>query len=195
MSDEPEFDSAFFAGNRARLRELFTGTAPIVLTANGALQRNADQIFPFRQDGHFWYLTGIDEPGVILVMDRGKEYLIVPGRDDRRAVFDGTVDLQELQRRSGIHEIMNEKDGWRQLEARLKRVQHVATLSAAPTYIEEFGMFSNPARAQLIQRMKQVHAELELLDVRQHVARMRMIKQPVELAAIQRAIDITIDVL
>ncbi len=195
MSDEPEFDSAFFAGNRARLRELFTGTAPIVLTANGALQRNADQTFPFRQDGHFWYLTGIDEPGVILVMDRGKEYLIVPGRDDRRAVFDGAVDLHELEQRSGVSDIMNEKDGWRQLEARLKRVQHAATLSAAPVYIEEFGMFSNPARAQLMQRMKQVNAELELLDVRQHVTRMRMVKQPVELAAIQRAIDITIDTL
>lgn len=195
MSDNPEFDSAFFAGNRARLRELFTGTAPIVLTANGALQRNADQTLPFRQDGHFWYLTGIDEPGIVLVMDRGKEYLIAPGRDDRRAVFDGIVDLEALKHRSGISDVMNEKDGWRQLDARLKRVQHVATLSAAPTYIEEFGMFSNPARAQLIQRMKQGNAGLELLDVRQHLARMRMIKQPAELAAIQRAIDITIDTL
>ncbi|MEO8784984.1 MAG: aminopeptidase P N-terminal domain-containing protein, partial [Candidatus Saccharimonadales bacterium] len=60
----------FFAGNRQRLRSLFTGTAPIVITANGLLQLNSDVTFTFRQDSSFWYLTGINDPGVILVMDR-----------------------------------------------------------------------------------------------------------------------------
>jgi Xaa-Pro aminopeptidase len=41
-------------------------------------------------------------------------------------------------------------------------------------------------------RLKAVKNELELLDLSPHVVRLRMVKQPVEVAAIQSAIDITI---
>lgn len=186
------FTAAFFAGNRARLRQLFTGTAPIVLTAHGLLQKGADEAFPFHQDRSFWYLTGIDDPEVVLVMDKGKEYLIVPARETVREQFDGAIDARALSARSGIADILNQKDGWRQLEARLKRVAHVATLAANPPYLEHFGMYANPARAALIKRLKHANPDVELLDLRQHLARMRAVKQTPELAAIQSAIDITI---
>lgn len=186
-----EFGSDFFAANRERLRQLFTGTAPIVLTAYGQLQRAGDETYPFKQDGSFWYLTGIDDPAVILVMDKGREYLIVPRRESTVEAFDGAIDLAELSRRSGIKDVLSEKDGWRQLETRLKKVQHVATLAANPPYIESLGMYTNPARRRLIRRLKKINPEIELLDLRQHLGRMRMVKQPVELVALQRAIDIT----
>jgi Xaa-Pro aminopeptidase len=189
------FDSSFFAGNRERLRQLFTGTAPIVLTANGLLQQASDEPYSFHQDRNFWYLTGIDEPGIVLVMDKGKEYLIVPPREVVREQFDGAIDFSELSRVSGIQTILFEKEGWKQLEARLKKVQHVATLGANPRFIDFLGMYTNPARADLIQRVKDVNPAIELLDLRTHMSRMRMIKQEVELAAIQSAVDITVDTL
>jgi len=185
------FDSTFFAGNRERLRQLFTGTAPIVITANGLLQRAADEAYAFQQDGGFWYLTGIDEPDMVLVMDKDREYLIVPGRSASREAFDGAVDVHDLQRCSGIHEIVYEKEGWKQLAARLKKVKHVATLAAPAAYLEHFGLYANPARAALVQRLKEANSDLELLDLRLHLARMRMIKQPAELMALQQAIAIT----
>jgi Xaa-Pro aminopeptidase len=189
------FGSDFFSANREHLRKLFTGTAPIVLTANGQMQKGGDEAYPFKQDGSFWYLTGLDYHDLILVMDKGREYLIVPTRDAVIEAFDGAIDIEEIKRRSGITEVLNEKDGWKQLEARVKRVQHVATLAANPAYIEYVGMYTNPARRRLIRRLKQVNADIELLDLRQHLARMRMIKQPIELEAIQEAIDVTIDTL
>lgn len=189
------FDTTFFTGNRARLRQLFTGTAPIVIAANGKLQQASDEAYPFFQDGSFWYLTGIDEPDLILVMDKDKEYLIVPERSDVSEIFDGAVNIDELIRISGIRDVMNEKEGWKYLGSRLKRVRHVATLAANPKYMETFGMYTNPARAVLMQRLKEQNESLELLDIRSHLARMRMIKQPAELAALKRAIDVTIDTL
>lgn len=189
------FGSDFFAGNRERLRQLFTGTAPVVLTANGRLQQTSDEAYPFRQDSNFWYLTGINIPDVVLVMDKGREYLIVPERELVREVFDGAVDFDSLAKTSGIKEILNEKEGWKLLESRLKRVQHVATLAANPRYMETFGLYSNPARAMLIRRIKKAQPGVELLDLRPHLARMRMVKQPLELEAIQGAIDITVDTL
>jgi Xaa-Pro aminopeptidase len=185
------FTSEFFAANRQRLRELFTGTAPIVLTANGLLQRSGDTTYFFRQDSSFWYFTGIEEPDIILVMDKGKEYLIVPGRTDTRSIFDGSINTEALSSRSGITEILDETAGWKQLGTRLKKVQYVATLSPSPMYIKSHGFYPNPARKRLVKQLKEHNAMLELLDLRQHVIRMRMIKQPPELVAIQAAIDLT----
>lgn len=187
------FSSAFFEGNRERLRQLFTGTAPIVMTANGLLQRASDEAYPFQQDANFWYLTGCEYPDVLLVIDKQKEYLIVPTRGAVRTAFDGAVDLDILRRTSGITEIVDEKEGWRRLEKRLKKVKNVATLAANPRYIEPFGIYANPARAELTHRIKEANSELELLDLRPHLARMRMIKQAPELISLQRAVDITID--
>jgi Xaa-Pro aminopeptidase len=181
----------FFVGNRERLRQLFSGTAPIVMAANGLLQKGSDEAFAFHQDRSFWYLTGIDAPDIVLVMDKGREYLIVPGREEVREAFDGAVDFDELRRRSGIKDIYGEKEGWRHLESRVKKVKHIATLAAAPKYVDFWGMYTNPARAELIRKLKAINGDLELLDLRQHLSRMRMVKQQVELQALQQAIDIT----
>jgi len=189
------FTSDFFAGNREKLRQLFTGTAPIVVTANGLLQRGGDSTYPFEQDASFWYLTGIDDPDIVLVMDKAREYLIVPHREETRVAFDGAVDENHASRVSGVQTIYDEKEGWRQLSGRLKRARHVATLAPAPAYVEAHGLYANPARASLVQKMKDVNGALELLDLNQHLARLRSVKQAPELAAIQEAIDITIATL
>ncbi|HMH30963.1 MAG TPA: Xaa-Pro peptidase family protein [Methylomirabilota bacterium] len=189
---QSSFSSGFFAGNRQRLRELFTGTAPIVVTANGLLQRGADNTFAFAQDTNFWYLTGINEPDIILVIDRDREYLIVPARSASREAFDGVVANEPLIQRSGVQTVYNDKNGWEQLEGRLDKVKHAATLAVPNAYIEQYGMYTNPARAALVERLKKHKPELELLDLNSHLIRLRMIKQPEELTAIQAAIDITI---
>jgi Xaa-Pro aminopeptidase len=189
------FESDFFTANRARLRQLFTGTAPIVITANGKLQQAADEAYAFTQDSNFWYLTGIDEPDVVLVMDQNKEYLILPERSVVSEIFDGATTADAVSRISGIKEVYTEKEGWKYFSSRLKRLRHTATLGANPPYMETFGMYANPARATLIRRLKDYNENIELLDIRQHLARLRMVKQEPELAAIQRAIDITLDTL
>ncbi len=192
---DEKFTSEFFAGNREKLRQLFTGTAPVVLTANGLLQRGGDSAYPFHQDANFWYLTGIQDPDIVLVMDKDREYLIVAGRDHSREAFDGAINTSELARRSGVQTIYDDKEGWRQLGGRLRRTKHVATLAAPPAYIEHHGLYTNPARAQLIEKLKASSPNLELLDLGQHLVRMRMVKQAPELDAIQAAIDVTIDTL
>jgi len=189
------FTSEFFATNRQRLRELFTGTAPIVVTANGLLQRGGDNVYAFSQDASFWYLTGVSEPDITLVMDRDNEYLIVPERSASRQAFDGNLQTDELSLRSGVQAVYTDKEGWDRLSTRLKKVKHVATLAVSPAYVEHFGLYTNPARGALVARLKDSNTNLELLDLSPHLTRMRMIKQPAELAAIQAAIDITIATL
>ncbi len=189
---KPEFTAEFFRGNRDKLRALFTGKAPIVVSAHGLVQRSTNTTYPFIQDSNFWYLTGIDEPNLILVIDKNKEYLIVPELSEYQTVFDGSVSSEELAKRSGIDIVLSGKDGWRQLNSRLKRVKHVATMAAPAAFVETYGMYTNPARAKLIRTLKKSNPNVELLDLSQHLQRMRMVKQPIEIDMISRAIQATI---
>ncbi|MDZ7744751.1 MAG: Xaa-Pro aminopeptidase [Candidatus Saccharibacteria bacterium] len=185
------FTSDFFIGNRKRLRQLFSGTAPIVMSAAGRLQRSRDSAFPFRQDSNFWYLTGIDEADVLLVLDKDKEYLILPELSEVQQIFDGVHDEAALREKSGISEILTAKEGWKRLGLRVKRVRHVATLSPPPSYQDQIGLYTNPARSQLVSRLKQQNQNLELLDLTKHLVKMRQIKQPPELESIRAAVDLT----
>src|SRR5579884_1699675 len=124
------FNPAFFINNRQHLLELFRGSAPIVITANGLLQRSGDVTYPFKQDANFWYLTGINLPDVILVMDKGTEYLIIPDRSHILEVFDGPINKTSLAQRSGIKNIYGPEEGWAKISPRLKKVNHIATIAA-----------------------------------------------------------------
>lgn len=187
-----DFNAEFFRGNRERLRALFTGTAPIIIGANGLLQRNSDMEFPFRQESNFWYLTGIEEPDCVLVIDKNEEYVIIPERDTMHTVFGGAIEEQKLTERSGIETILDGQMGWRKLATRLKRVKHIATLPAPAAYIKGYDFYSNPARAALMIKLKSYNENLELLDLRDHFLRLRSIKQPEELASLQKSIDTTV---
>jgi len=192
---QSQITSDFFSANRRRLREQLNGTAPIVMTANGLLQRGADSTFAFAQDASFWYMSGIDEPDIVLVMDGDSEYLIVPPRSASRQAFDGSVAFEPLSRRSGIRDIYDDTEGWNKLGSRLKKIKQVATLAAPPHYVEQYGMYTNPARAALASRLKAANGQLDMLDIGPHIARLRMVKQAPELTAIEAAIAVTSETL
>jgi Xaa-Pro aminopeptidase len=189
------FSSDFFAANRRRLQAAMPTDAPIILTANGLLQRGADSAYAFAQDANFWYLTGIDEPDITLVIDGQRDFLIAPVREGARATFDGAIDANVLVAQSGVSEAINESAGWKRVDELLTKTKKVATLAAAPNYIEQYGMYSNPARLRLQERLHKHVPELELIDIRIQLARLRMIKQLPEIEALQTAIDITAESL
>jgi Xaa-Pro aminopeptidase len=125
-------------------------------------------------------------------MDASEEYLIVPNLSEYQNIFDGATDGAAVARQSGIAAILSDKDGWAKLRTRLSQTKKVGTLKANPPYLETYGMYVNPARQQLAARMHDANPHIESVDIRAHLSRLRMIKQPVELTAIQNAIDLTI---
>ncbi|MEO8784722.1 MAG: M24 family metallopeptidase, partial [Candidatus Saccharimonadales bacterium] len=125
------------------------------------------------------------------VMDRDKEYLIMPVTNEVRAVFDGQPSEKQLSLDSGVEQIYSADEGWRLLTKRIKKAKHVATLAAPKPYLEQQAFYTNPAKAHLIGKLKLINGDIKLLDLRPHLARMRVIKQAPELAAIKQAIAIT----
>lgn len=182
----------FFSANRARLREVFGGTAPIVITGNSLIQKSADGTYPFAQDSNFWYLTGVSEPNLILVLDGTKEYIIAPEEDPMRSLFEGALDWEALAKSSGVAQWCGHNDGWDRLSRRVKKVKHVATLQPAPDFIASIGMFTNPSRATLVTRLKELNPDIDLIDLRSQLATMRVVKQPEELEMMRQAIKQTV---
>lgn len=187
-----EFTSDFFRGNRQRLRDQINAEAPIILTANGMLQRNGDTTYTFRQDSSFWYLTGINVPDAVLVIDDAAEYLIIPEQQTHQTVFDGPIIEEQISQRSGISEILSGEAGWQRLSARIKSSKSVATLEPPAAYLDFYGFYTNPARAALAARISEINPTIEVSDLRLQLSAMRMVKQPAELATIKKAIGITL---
>jgi len=197
LSQTPSFSADFFRSNRRRLCQLFGGQAPIVITASGLLQKSADEAFLFRQDSNFWYLTGIDEPDVVLVIDKDREYLIVPERSRNQVIFHGEADYDSMSRVSGVQKVLGQKEGWARLGRRIKKVKHVATADAPQPYMTNTlnPLYANPARRHLIDRLATYNPALEILDLRPELSKLRMVKSEEEVAAIQYAIDHTAKLL
>lgn len=188
-----KFSAKFFVANRQRLRGVLPGSA-LVVAANGQLQRSADTPFVFRQDSNFWYLTGITEPDLILYIDQdAEEYIVLPDRDDHRNLWDGEVNTRSYEEVSGIKNYISSKQFSEKLEQlKLAKIK-VARPSPPDPYLSTYGMFTNPARAILEKRL--IKAGLKRVDCRMDLARLRSVKQKIELEAIQQAIDITIESL
>lgn len=180
----------FFTNNRRKLRER-VGPGLIIITANGLMQRNGDTTFPFRQDSNFWYLTGLNEPDLTLVIDGPKEYLILPPRDEIRNIFDGSIDIEGLKKTSGISSVLSEAQGWPQLNQQLKEIREVALLEPLDQFVRFYDFYSNPARRHLKERLLRTNPKLKTQDIREDFAALRVIKEKVEIQQIQKAIDIT----
>jgi Xaa-Pro aminopeptidase len=52
-------------------------------------------------------------------------------------------------------------------------------------------LYVNPARKRLVEKLKRMHPKLQLQDTRNQLASLRVIKQPEEVAVIQKAVNIT----
>jgi Xaa-Pro aminopeptidase len=185
------FDSGFYKNNREKLRRLITGEAPIVLGAHGLVQKSRDEAYPFRQESNFWYLTGVDEPGVVLVINGDEEYLILPKRDEQFARFHGNPDPKKLQDISGIKEILAHEEGWDRLSETLGQAKSVATVKPLPEYIEQIEMYTNPAGRYLADKLQSANKNLNLIDLRPGLSQLRAIKESEEIDVIRKATDAT----
>lgn len=86
---------SYFKSRRQRLAQAHSG-AVFLLPSSQELLRNPDVTFPFRQESHFYYLTGFEEPESFLVLapQTGKPgaqrmVLFVRKRDAEREMWDG----------------------------------------------------------------------------------------------------------
>jgi Xaa-Pro aminopeptidase len=103
-------ESYFFERNRSRLKELLPDESLTILFAGKAPQKSADELYPFAPNRNFYYLTGINEPNVILVMKKSgntfEEMLFIEKADPVMEKWVGkTVSKEEAETISGIKDV------------------------------------------------------------------------------------------
>lgn len=187
MSDTGIFSKEFFINNRTSLRSSFAGEAMIIMTANGKLEKTGDMTYPFRQDRNFWYLTGLNEPELVIVMDGDKEFLILPERSQMNIIFDGGFDKDQIKKTSGIKKVYDYDKGWRMLNRKIKKAKFIATLSPAPIYDTKSNAFTNPAKRQLAGSILAVNENVQFIDISSNLTSLRQIKQEPEIKAMKIA--------
>lgn len=181
------FTADFFTNNRNKLKEEVSGV--IVVPGNGQLQRSGDTAYGFRQDSNFWYLSGIQEPDFVLVIAGAEEFIILPKRSAIQEVFDGSFDTGELKAISGIEQTLNNNQGWQKLK------ELVANQKVYMPTVEEQNLsqdvYINYAKTKTLARIADLAGKDNIKDVSKQLTKMRMIKQPLEVEAIQKSIDIS----
>ncbi len=184
------FDQSFFRNNRRNIKQKLGDDTPIIITANGILQRSNDTTFPFHQHPDFWYLTGIEEPDVTLCMLPNETFLMVPQRSAVRAFFDGEIDAVQMSERSGIREVLDEPAGWQRIRSALAKSKQVYTHTPKHSFDTGHGMYLNPAQQRLATKLKRT-TKCKTLDIQPGMAELRLIKQPPEIQALEAAVNIT----
>lgn len=181
--------SSFFKGNRLALSKIYPDT-PIVIGAYTTVQRSNDASFAFEQEANFWYLTGIEFADWKLIISGSKSILVAPDVDAVHAVFDGSLDWNEAKRISGVDEVISHKE-WRVKLEELATVHSTVAALGKDSRASHYDFALNPAPVALLRLLKKHFKDTN--DCRRELAKLRAIKQPEEIDAIRRAIDVTVE--
>jgi len=185
-------DQTFFNANRQALLDKLQKGALVVVTGYGEVQRSHDSAHRFEQEGNFWYLTGIESPDWWLILDgtHGTQWLVVPDIDEVQQVFDGGIDKDSVFTTSGIKTVLTRDEALRRLRE-LARHHSIVYTTEQPSHLREHAHFQlNTAHAELKKTLERIFQNIQVCN--RELAILRTIKSPVEIAAIQKAIDVTI---
>ncbi len=143
----------------------------------------------FRQDSTFLYLTGVDHPGYALLMDldAGTDTLFADEPSLDAIIWTGAPPAPaELAWKAGITQVAPTS----KLTGRLQKAQGQGrTLRFLPPYRPE-----NKLRLLLLLGLHPEHQALTAsVDLVRAVAELRIRKTPEEIAEIERAVDVSVD--
>lgn len=181
-------DAPLFAERRDRLRDRLR-TGLVLLLGNEESPINyADNTYPFRQDSTFLYFTGLDRPGLAVILDLDADNAILFGEDATldEIVWTGPVPtLRDLAAKAGIPATAPAAA----LEAVLAGARAKGrTLHALPPYRAEHRL---KLRELLAVRPGEgdAAASTQLITA---VSELRIRKDEGEIAQIENAVDISV---
>ncbi len=162
----------------------------------------------FRQESSFYYLTGIREPGVVLVMDlSGQTDLYIPQCDQERAKW-MIMHTPLIQSNAGllgvnrIHYLGQLCNGYqfhpffaqKEYENLLQLIQQISARKGVIFTLTPDNQHEYTEQRLLLERIKQLEPTLtaqQLIDISPFVAHMRRQKDQEEITALYKAVEIT----
>jgi len=154
------------------------------------MQKRSDMAFEFWQESNFWWLTGLEEPDWVLIIEGNNEWLVRPDSTETSQIFNGSSTLDDIHRITGIDNIITGHEAKGLLDKLAKKHDTVAALGQHPHH-KYFDFYQNPTQGLLQRKLKRVFNNI--YDCRGDLAKLRAIKQPQEIQAIEQAVDLTVE--
>lgn len=168
-----------------------------VLNANDIMPTNADGTMRFRQNSDLFYLTGVDQEETILLLcpeapeDKYREVLFLRETNDQIALWEGhKLTREEARELTGIKTVLWLKDFHRVFNTLMVMgdVEHVY-LNTNDHYRADVTVDSRDQRfIEWCQKKYPLHRYERLAPI---MHRLRAVKEPEEIALMQKACDIT----
>lgn len=188
-------DPQLFVRNREKLRALLQPNSIAIVLANDIYPTNADGTMAFKQNSDLFYLTGVDQEETVLVLmpdaadPKEREILFVKETSEHIAIWDGEkLSKEQAREATGIERIewSHGFESW--IHRLVPQADHIYLATnehlRAATVVET----ANDRFIKKCQARYPLHRYERLAPL---MHRLRVIKDPVELAIIQRACDIT----
>lgn len=188
-------DSRLFAENRTRLIRLLPPNSMAVLNANDILPTNADGTIVLRQNSDLFYLTGVEQEETLLLLfpdaddEKFRELLFLREPSDENELWEGhKLRAEEAQKLTGIQRIKWTREFWpifHRLACEAGQIflnsnEHKRSASEVPTRDDRF--------VAEVQRRFPLHSYRRLAQL---MHRLRLVKSEREIAAIERACQLT----
>ena len=177
----------FYKNNRKELAEKIEADSLVILYSGRALQQSLDADYPFYTDNNFYYLTGIEDPNVTLLMAKDtngevSECLFIDEPDPLKEKWVGAkIAPQAAQEISGIEEIFFNKV----LDDAIRSKKGLSNL-----YFD----FTAPRHQSFATKddaVKLMFADMTVNNLQPILTAMRLIKKEEEIEALKHAIAIT----
>lgn len=198
-------NAEFYANNRKRFLEKLEENAIAFFHSGFAPVKSNDQdMHPFPVNRNFYYLTGIDEQNVWLVMTKTangtSEHLFIAQPDEFLIKWNGEMlTMEQATQRSGIApEAIHYMQDMDRLVAGMIYNGRVLTGPAMKAYFALDRLSLEAAATpseELARKLKEKYPALEIRNGAPLVYNLRAIKSPEEIAALRRAGDVTIEAL
>lgn len=185
-------ESVFFKNNRNKLCENIKDNSIVILLSGKAVKKIGDENYPFTPQRNFYYMTGLDRENMIVVMTKKGSSMttdiFVERYDEVKAKWVGAVMLpNEVRKISGIENVryIDEFDEVLGSIIFNNRIENVYM------DIENRDMKVWGESIPLAERIAENYPYINVVNVYNIIAEMRMIKEECEVENIIKAIDIT----
>ena len=194
MRYEP-ISNKMYIRNRAKLVAKLKPASLAIINSNDEMPRSGDQVFTFRQNSDMFYLTGLDQEKCILTIcpdhpvENMREMLFTVKTNDMMVVWNGhKYTLDQVREVSGIQNVKWLDDFEITLRDLMSRVQLVyLNQNEYPKFITEVPLLDSRFAVKMRHDFP-VHTYERLAPF---VTELRLVKEPEEIAQIQKACDLT----
>jgi len=183
---------SLFTKNREKLTGMMEENSMAVVFSSQRMPRNGDQYFPFRQQSDFYYLTGIRQPESILLVSPSGSWLFIRRPSEQTALWEGAQPTAEdAAAISGISNVRWLED--------FNRILEKEASANSPLYLNlpeklTGGLIKSRDEA-FLEQFRSSFPFHRIKSLRPIMTKLRLNKEPEEITAIQKAIDITAQAL